>query len=439
MDAAGFIRRKRAGDAHTEGALRDFVVAAVAGTVPEYQLTAWLMAVMFNGLSVEETVALTRAFVYSGRRLSWPAELEPTVDKHSTGGVGDKVSLLLLPWLAATGVRMPKMSGRGLGHTGGTIDKLESIPGFRVNLEERELLAQLRDVGCADIAQSTDLVPADKLFYALRDATDTVERVELIVASVVSKKIAAGASCIVLDVKCGAGAFFPDIDAARAFAVLARKVAAAFDRRCSCVISAMDEPLGWAVGNALEVQEALQALRGIAFPADLIEVCATLGAVALVDCGMEADVHSGRQVMLKAFESGAVWERAQRWIAAQGGSLSGFAERLETLRDYRRIELWAESQGVVQRVEPRLIGELVRSLGGGRLRAGATIDPLVGVVCHAKVDAACNAGDLLATAYASAGDSRSDSEIRNALAAAYSLGSEKADPAAVVLEVLQAG
>lgn len=278
MELLSLIRKKRGHRELDEAEIASMVSSVVCGTTADYQLSALLMAICYEGLSYNETLALTRAFIASGECLDWSHLSGPVVDKHSTGGVGDKTSLLLVPWLAAAGLTVPKMSGRGLGHTGGTIDKLESIPGFSIDLDRAHLKRMLEDTGCAIVAQSANLVPADKRIYALRDATGTVDELGLIAASVMSKKLAAGAQYIVIDVKCGSGAFFASVKQAREFAQVAICLGSDFGRPVACVISGMDQPLGSAVGNALEVAEVDAMLRGESEHEDLMELCIALGS-----------------------------------------------------------------------------------------------------------------------------------------------------------------
>jgi pyrimidine-nucleoside phosphorylase len=430
------IRRKRSGGALTPREIQGVVQGALSRDVPDYQLAALLMAVVYEGLSYEETEALTCAFVESGRCLDWREAASFTVDKHSTGGVGDKVSLALVPWLASLGLRVPKMSGRGLGHTGGTIDKLESIPGFRTDLCEPEISQVLEDVGCVVVSQSRDLVPADRLFYELRNATDTVDELGLIAASVMSKKIAGGAGHIVLDVKCGRGAFFKDLDRAGAFALLASRLAQAWGRGLACVISSMDQPLGRAVGNALEVSEVADFLAGRASQPDLEQLCLALGGAALLLSGKAATISEAESLMSEALARGLVWERFQAWVQAQGGSMAQFAERLGGLSAYRRIAVTAPRMGFVERLDALQVGELVRSLGAGRLRKDDRIDPLVGVECLRKVGDSVSEGDELAILYAKPDDPRTSAELSAAYLVAVTISASPAPPKPVVLDLL---
>lgn len=435
IDVVSLIRRKRAKREHSAAEIAALVEGALAGTLPDYQLAAWLMAVCYEHLSYAETLALTQAFVDSGTTLRWPPGA-PVVDKHSTGGVGDKVSLILLPWLAACGLRVPKMSGRGLGHTGGTVDKLESIPGFRSTLSADEMQRVLAAVGCFDVAQSAELAPADKLFYSLRDATDTVEEMGLIAASVMSKKLAAGAQHIVLDVKCGRGAFFADLAHAREFANLAIRIGEHFGRRVACVISGMQQPLGRCVGNALEVQEALNFVRGNAMAPDLHELCLALGAEALLLCGQAASPDEARAQMERVRENGSLAQRFAAWIVAQGGDLAAFSQRLAEDTEHQQISVTAPAAGYIESLDALAIGELARDLSAGRRRADDVIDLLVGVECTKKVGERVAAGETLALIHA-----RREADAA-AIATQYQqavrISDEPVSPPPVVLEIIGA-
>ncbi|HEX5724154.1 MAG TPA: thymidine phosphorylase, partial [Longimicrobiaceae bacterium] len=294
--AVALIERKKAGEALTDGELRFLCRGYLDGSIPDYQVAAWLMAVVWRGMTPAETLAFTRALVDTGARLDWSGLDRPTVDKHSTGGVGDKTSIVLVPLMAAAGAAFVKMSGRGLGHTGGTLDKLESIPGFRVDLSPEEMRAQVERIGCALVGQSPALVPADGALYALRDVTATVDSVPLIAASVMSKKLAGGAGAIVLDVKWGSGAFMRTPAEARALARVMVELGEGAGRRTRAVLSGMEQPLGSAVGNALEVREAIDTLRG-GGPPELWALTLELGAHLLLLAGLAASADAARATL----------------------------------------------------------------------------------------------------------------------------------------------
>ena len=390
MRPVDFIEQKRRGEAHGRADIETFISDYVAGTIPDYQVAAWLMAVCFQGLNAEETTDLTLSMAHSGDVLDL-SSLPHTVDKHSTGGVGDKTSLVLAPLLAACGATVAKMSGRGLGHTGGTVDKLGSIPGFRAELSERAFYAQARDVGVVITGQSKDLAPADGLLYALRDATGTVGSLPLIAASIMSKKLAGGAQTIVLDVKVGGGAFMKTPAEAQALARTMKDIGVRAGRNVRALLTDMSEPLGRAVGNALEVSEAVQTLKGEG-PDDLLELSLALAEQGLRAAGLGA----ARGELAAAIASGRAFEKLTTWIAAQGGEV-GALERLETAPEQHLLR--AEQNGFVAGLGALAIGQAVKVLGGGRAQKGDMIDPGVGVVLHAKVGAEVSRGEPLLTLY----------------------------------------
>jgi pyrimidine-nucleoside phosphorylase len=422
VSATELIARKRRGEELAD----DEVAALVAGETTDAQLAAFLMAVCFQGLSDRETAALTEAMVASGARLDLAAELgRPVVDKHSTGGVGDKLSLVVGPLVAACGVPFAKMSGRALGHTGGTIDKLESIPGFRVELSVEALVRQVRDVGLAIVAQTAELVPADRRIYALRHETATVEERSLIAASVMSKKLAAGASGILLDVKVGRGAFLPAREEAVALAETMLALGRGAGRRVTAVLSAMDEPLGRAVGNALEVREAVATLQGEG-PADLVELALVAGAELLRLADPALSAAAARARVEDALDSGAGLEAYERWIAAQGGD-----PRLGALPDAPGImHLHADRTGIVQDVDARVVAEVAHAIAN----RGARVDGRVGVVCVRKAGDHVVPGDVLAALHDAHEYETGPALAR--LAHAWRIGDEPLERRSPVLEIL---
>ena len=424
------IERKRDGEELPPEELTDLVLAYARGDVPDYQMAAFLMAVYFRGLSAAETFALTDAMVRSGDTLDLHAALgRKAVDKHSTGGVGDKTSLAVGPIVAACGVPFGKMSGRGLGHTGGTLDKLESIPGFRVELSTADFLRQVRETGLAIVGQTGDLVPADKKLYALRDVTATVANSSLIAASIMSKKIAAGADAIVLDVKTGDGAFMKTLDEARALARAMIELGEHAGREVVCLISDMEQPLGRAVGNALEIREAVATLRGEG-PADFTELvlvaCGTL--LALSDLGV--DEVEGRRRAEAAIADGSALRAYETWIRAQGGD-----PRLEALPVAPVVvDVLAPAAGYVTRLGATAVGMAALHLGAGRSRKDDAVDHAVGVVVERKRGDRVEAGDVLARVHA-----RSEEAARRGTAevlAAYTLGPAAPEPRPIVIDVL---
>jgi pyrimidine-nucleoside phosphorylase len=428
--AVELIERKRDGHELADGELAELVLAYARGDVPDYQMAAFCMAVYFRGLSGAETFALTDAMIRSGETLDLGAALgRKVVDKHSTGGVGDKTSLAVAPIVAACGVPFGKMSGRGLGHTGGTLDKLESIPGYRVELSLDEFVAQVRDVGVAVVGQTADLVPADKLLYALRDVTATVNNVSLIAASIMSKKLAGGADAIVLDVKVGDGAFMKTLDDARALAETMLGLGRRAGREVVCLLTDMDQPLGYAVGNALEVREALDTVRG-AGPPDFTELvldaCARL--LSLSDLGVGLD--EARAQAAAAVADGSAHAAYERWIRAQGGDPD--PEALPLAPVIREVP--APREGVVRSLGATAVGVAALHLGAGRATKEATIDHAVGVRCLKKRGETVTAGEPLAEVHAR--DEHSADEAVTAVLDAYVLADEPAPVRPLLLEVL---
>ena len=428
--AAELIERKRNGEELSSEEIAGLVHGYASGEIPDYQMAAWCMAVYFRGLTGRETYALTDAFIRSGETLDLGAALgRRVVDKHSTGGVGDKTSLALVPIVAACGVPFGKMSGRGLGHTGGTLDKLESIPGFRVELTTEEFVAQVRDVGLAIVGASADLVPADKNLYALRDVTGTVDIVPLIASSIMSKKIAAGAHAIVLDVKVGDGAFMKTLDDARILAEQMVDLGQRANREVVCLLTDMDQPLGHAVGNALEVREAVATIKGHGpddFTELVLDACARL--LALSDLGVEMD--EGRRLAQRAIADGSALDAYERWVRAQGGNPD--LASLPTAPVVR--EVLAPRDGVVTRLGALAVGIAALELGAGRRTKEDSIDHAVGVLCHVKRGQTVRAGHLLADVHAR--DDASAARAADAVLAAYELGEKPPRAHGIVLDVI---
>jgi len=393
------IERKRDGGALTPEEWSALVAGYTAGRIPDYQMSALLMAVMWRGLDRSELAALTDAMIASGQRLNFDGWSTPRIDKHSTGGVGDKVSLVLAPLVAACGVAVPMMSGRGLGHTGGTLDKLEAIPGFRTDLSLPEAKAQIQKLGAVLIGQTPEIAPADKRLYALRDVTATVEAIPLISASIMSKKLAEGLTGLVLDVKHGSGAFLPETE--RGLELARTMIALGEDRGCPTValLTAMDRPLGRACGNALETEEAILALRGEG-PADLMEVTYALGVEMLLMGKVERTPAKARQRLENALGSGLAAEKFEQIIEAQGGNPK-VVEDASGLPQAQAVEVYATKQtGVVTRVEPRAIGRAIVAMGGGRTTVEDTVDPTVGFVITVKPGDKVLAGEPIASVFA---------------------------------------
>jgi pyrimidine-nucleoside phosphorylase len=427
--AAELIERKRNGGELSDDEIAELVIGYTDGDVPDYQMAAWCMAVYFKGLSGRETHALTDAMIRSGETLDLGAALgRRVVDKHSTGGVGDKTSLAVGPIVAACGVPFGKMSGRGLGHTGGTLDKLESIPGFRVELTIEEFVSQLKDVGLAIIGQTGDLVPADKKLYALRDVTATIDIVPLIASSIMSKKLAAGAEAIVLDVKVGDGAFMKTLDDARILAEQMVDLGHRADREVVCLLTDMDQPLGAAVGNALEIREAVETIAG-AGPGDFTELVLEASArlLALSDLGIDLD--EGRRRAEAAVADGSASEAYERWIRAQGGDPE--VSVLPTAPIVR--EVIAPRHGFVTKLGALAIGIAALELGAGRRTKEDSVDHAVGIVCRKKRGDTVATGDVLAEVHAR--HVGSASAAVDAVLAAYDVGGEPPRAHGILLDV----
>ena len=394
MRAVDIILKKRDGGVLGPEEVKFFVKGVTDGSVPDYQAAALLMAIFHRGMDRQETVALTTEMIDSGVRLDLSDVLGSKVDKHSTGGVGDKTSLIIAPLVAACGVRVPMMSGRGLGHTGGTLDKLESIPGFRTNLSIAEMKAALSTIGCALVGQTSEIAPADKKLYALRDVTGTIECIPLIAASIMSKKIAEGVSALVLDVKVGRGAFMKTRADARALAETLVAIGNASGVRTQAVMTAQDWPLGRAVGNANEVIECLEVMKGKG-PIDLIELSLDLAGRMLVLGGAAATRADAHAMCLAALASGAALEKFRAIVERQGGDP-------RVIDDYSRLPeaphqhlVHAKSAGFVSFLDAGLVGRASVALGGGRDRLEDAIDPGVGIMIRATVGEPVRAGDVI--------------------------------------------
>ena len=430
MNAVELIERKRNGEELPAAELREFVSAYVRDEVPDYQAAALMMAIWFRGLSPAETYALTEAMVASGETLDLAARLgRRVVDKHSTGGVGDKTTIALGPVVAACGVPFGKMSGRGLGHTGGTLDKLESIPGFRVELSNEELIEQVQEIGLAVAGQSAQLVPADRKLYALRDVTATIDEVSLIAASIMSKKIAGGASALVLDVKVGEGAFMRTLADARRLAqeMLALGKRAGMD--VVCELTDMGQPLGRAVGNALEVREAYGTLSG-GGPADFRELVVDSAGQLLALSDLGVDEAEGRRRAEAALDDGSALALYDRWIRAQGGDPDPAA--MQHAAVVRPVP--APRAGFVREVRAREVAAVAMELGAGRERKEDPVDHAVGVVCCAKRGERVEQGEPFVEIHAR--DESAADTAEAALTAAFEIG-DQPEPRPLILDVIR--
>jgi pyrimidine-nucleoside phosphorylase len=430
MRAVDLIVKKRDGGEHTRREIECLVDGYVAGSIPDYQISAWLMAVCCRGMSPQETGDLTRAMIDSGSTMDLAQLAGPLVDKHSTGGVGDKVSLILAPVAAACGLQVPMMSGRALGHTGGTLDKLESIHGYSTDLNESRFRDIIRACGYAMTGQSADVVPADRLLYALRDVTGTVESIPLITASIMSKKFAEGAQSLVFDVKTGSGAFMKRVEDSRRLAESLMSTGRSLGRGVVAVVTRMDEPLGRMVGNYLEVEESIHCLMGSSAPSgfvppeDLMTVTLRLAAWMLVAGGVAVSVEEGEERCSEAIEAGSAYERFRRNIELQGGD----PDRLESELGRRRAScsqtVTAQRSGVVTGVDAFAIGMAGIGLGVGRNRTGDEVLPDVGVELIRKAGATVERGEPLCIVYGETDEQTASAA--ESIAGAYTIGDREA-------------
>jgi pyrimidine-nucleoside phosphorylase len=394
MRAVDIIIKKRDGSELSTEEINFFIDGYTRGEIPDYQAAAWAMAVLLKGMNARETTDLTMAMANTGETLDLSEVVPIAVDKHSTGGVGDKTSITVAPIVAACGLPVGKMSGRGLGFSGGTLDKLESIPGYRVDLSTEEFKKQLKEIGIVLTGQSLDLAPADGKLYALRDVTGTVQSIPLIASSVMSKKIAAGAQAIVLDVKTGKGAFMQTLDEAKKLAKLMVSIGQLSGRRVIAVLSNMEEPLGIAVGNALELAEAVETLKGNG-PKDYLEHSLTLSAHMLVLGKKAKNMEDGRSKATEVIKNGKAFDMLKRLVAAQGGD-TRVIDDLSLLPQAKfTIEVKSKQDGWIKEVHAREVGESAVDLGAGRAKKGDPIDPAVGILVHIKVGDKVKAGQVL--------------------------------------------
>lgn len=398
MNMVQMILKKKAGEALNDEEIRYFARGAAEGTIPDYQLSALLMAICFRGMDARETTTLTMEMMNSGAVVDLSAIDALCVDKHSTGGVGDTTTLVLVPLVAACGAKVAKISGRGLGHTGGTLDKLESIPGCSVSRTEEEFVRQVQEIGCAVIGQTQDLCPADKALYALRDVTGTVGSIPLIASSIVSKKLASGAGAIVLDVKTGSGALMQTLDDAVALAKAMVDIGTQAGKPIMALVTGMDQPLGTHVGNALEVKEAIDILAGRA-KGDLLEVSLCLGSLMLVAAGVAKDEEEARTKLVQALESGAGLAKLREMIAAQGGDSRCCDEIAYLPHAAYKIAVSAPKDGYIASMQTTEIGYAAQDLGAGRKQKTDVIDPAVGIIMEKRIGDAVKAGEALATIY----------------------------------------
>jgi pyrimidine-nucleoside phosphorylase len=434
MNPVEFLRHKRDAREHGPRELKAFIDAFVRGDVADYQASAWLMAAFVNGLSRRETLALTDAMLRSGRVLGLPSVKRARVDKHSTGGVGDKISLCLAPLVAACGVAVPMISGRGLGHTGGTLDKLEAIPGFRVDLDAKRFERIVRDVGVCMIGQTAELAPADRRLYALRDVTATVECIPLIVASILSKKLAEGIDGLVLDVKCGGGAFMKDLKQARALAQALVSVGKAAGKRVSALITDMSAPIGRTIGNALETREAIEVLND-AGPPDTRALTLELGIEMLLVAKRCQNRESARALLERNLANGSALSLFRRMVEAQGGNARCVDDPSRLPRAKHRLEVLAPKSGIVTSIDALSLGTLAIELGAGRTRADQKLDLAAGFELQRTLGDRAARGEPLLTICAS---SRSlAARVQARAAACFRVGARSTKRRALVLARLQ--
>ncbi len=403
MRMVDIITKKRDGKELTDQEITFFVDGYVAGRIPDYQVSALLMAIVFKGMTNREIVTLTDRMEHSGDVMDLSDIKGVKVDKHSTGGVGDKTTLALGPMVAACGAVLAKMSGRGLGHTGGTLDKLESIPGMNVFVSDEQFRKQVAEIGCAVVGQTGQLVPADKKLYALRDVTGTVESMPLIASSVMSKKLASGSDCILLDVKFGNGAFMKNIEAAKELAIVMCKIGNALGRDTRAVLTDMEQPLGFAVGNALEVKEAIATLHGHG-PKDFTELCLRSGAIMLEQAKIAKSEEEAMKMLKKVIADGSAFEKFRQMVIAQGGDVS-YIDHPEKFPESKYVvEVKAAKDGYIKRIVALEIGESAMRLGAGRETFDDVIDMSAGIVLSKKVGDKVKKGDVLCTVHTNVED-----------------------------------
>ena len=428
------IVKKRDGGELSQEEIQFMIQGYTGGQIPDYQMSAMCMAILLRGMTDRETLDLTMAMVHSGETLDLSPIRGMKADKHSTGGVGDKTSLVLCPMVAACGLKVAKMSGRGLGHTGGTIDKLESFPGFTTGISEETFFKNVNEIGIAIAGQTADLVPADKKLYALRDVTGTVPSIPLIVSSIMSKKLASGADVIVLDVKCGSGAFMKTEEEARTLAQGLTRIGRLAGRKCAAVITDMDQPLGWAVGNALEVKEAISVLKGEK-SGDLLELCLTLGSCMLTEAGLAGSIEEARAMLEKTISDGTALEKLSQMVTAQQGDGRDVYDTSRLPVAPVQLEVSAPESGYVRRIEAEQVGLVSMHLGGGRATKESVIDLSVGLVLHKKVGDRVEAGESLATIHAASREKAV--EAAELLRACYSLSPDPVQRSPFIKDIVR--
>ena len=433
MRMIDLIIKKRDGGTHSDAELAYIIRGISEGTIPDYQTAAWLMAVKFVGMNEHETAMLTHLMMHSGDTIDLSAIEGITVDKHSTGGVGDKTSLALGPMVAACGVKVAKMSGRGLGHTGGTLDKLEAIPGVTVSMTREQFIAQINDIGLAILGQTGSLVPADKKLYALRDVTGTVESMPLIAGSIMSKKLASGADTILLDVKFGNGAFMKTLDDARELAKTMVAIGKSLNRDTRAILTDMQQPLGRAVGNILEVKEAIDTLHGNG-PADFVELCLSAGSIMLLQAKVATSLEEAREKLKATISSGDAYEKLRQMIVAQGGDVTYLDAPQRFDMAHHIVEVIADQSGYIFKIDALTIGEAAMKLGAGRAKKEDVIDFASGIVLNKKVADYVNKGETLAYAHTNIADF---DEILGEIKNAFVIEQDPVTAGPIVYEIIE--
>lgn len=429
MRVVDIIEKKRMGINLTEQEIEFVISGYVKGEIPDYQISALLMAIYFQGMSNMEAAFLTKSMLYSGDIIDLSKIKGIKVDKHSTGGVGDKTTLVLGPLVASLGAKLAKLSGRGLGHTGGTLDKMESIPGMRIDLSEEEFINQVNDLNIAVAGQTKRLVPADKLLYALRDVTATVPSIPLIASSIMSKKLASGADVICLDVKIGDGAFMKTIEEARELSNIMVAIGKAFDKKVSAFITSMDEPLGYAVGNRLEVKEVVETLMGKG-PKDLEDLCVSIAGYMVYYAKQAKSIEEATQLAKENLHNGKALAKFYEFISAQGG-------HIDDLENFVKVDeivpFIAKKSGYIKEIKALNIGLASMKLGGGRATKDDDIDPMVGIVLNKKVGDKVSKGETLAFIYT---NSKVNNDILNLLEEGYDIVQNPVKTTDIIIEII---
>lgn len=434
MQMTDLIAKKRDGGELSTEEIEYMINGYTNGTIPDYQMSSMCMAILLKGMSDKETLDMTMSMMNSGEVLDLSPIKGIKADKHSTGGVGDKTSLVLCPMVSACGLKIAKMSGRGLGHTGGTIDKLESFPGFTTGISEECFFKNVNEIGIAIMGQTADLVPADKKIYALRDVTGTVPSIPLIVSSIMSKKLASGSDVIVLDVKCGSGAFMKTEKQAEELARGLTRIGRLAGRKCAAVITDMDQPLGYTIGNALEVKEAIAVLKGEE-QGDLLELCLTLGSCLLTEAGYAGIIEEAREKMLSTITDGSALKKLAQMVESQNGDSKAVYDTSMLPQAKYSLEVPSDFEGYVSHIQAEEVGLVSMHLGGGRATKESIIDLSVGVVLNKKLGEHVDKGESLGTIHAS--DEKKAREAAELLKKCYSFSSEKVQRPAFIKKIIR--